>query len=262
MIIRPKLSHFLVSIYLCATLTSAWPWPPSLSFPDLDSILVRRQDDGSKDSSSSASGAKPTDSPSKSAAASTGKSQSSSAKGSATSKGSAAATTTGSQQSDDTVDPRLPPGGVNMVTPSALATSTYYKIGVDSVSMVWNYTSLSVTPSKIDVLVSCSANQATYTLASNQSFEKTGSVVWDTQPEVTGTAPLLTETYTLIIHDAAKALTDRPEAGHLGAYNQYTFGMYVPQKYTPRTGKSHDIDILTFFARLTGADRMEVCYLQ
>ena len=124
-----------------------------------------------------------------------------------------------------------------MVTPSALATSTYYKIGVDSVSFVWNYTSLSVTPSKVDVLVSCSANQALYTLASNESFEETGSVVWDTRPDETGTAPLLTETYTLIIHDAQKALTDRPEAGHLGAYNQYTFGMYIPQQYTPRTGE-------------------------
>ena len=181
-------------------------------------------------------GAKPTDSPaSKTAAATTGKPKST-AKASGTAKGTAAKTTSSEKQQDSDVDPRLPPGGVNMGTPSALATSTYYKIGVDSVSFVWNYTSLSVTPSKVDVLVSCSANQATYTLASNESFKETGSVVWDTRPDETGTAPLLTETYTLVIHDAQKALTDRPEAGHLGAYNQYTFGMYIPQKYTPRTG--------------------------
>ena len=122
------------------------------------------------------------------------------------------------------------------MTPSALATSTYYKIGVDSVSFAWNYTSLSVTPSKIDILVTCTANQATYTLSSNVSFEETGSVVWDTRPEETGTAPLLTEQYTLIIHDAEKAVTDVAAAGHLGSYNQFTFGMYIPQKYTPRSG--------------------------
>ena len=124
-----------------------------------------------------------------------------------------------------------------MITPSALATSTYYKIGVDSVSFAWNYTSLAVTPSKIDVLVSCSANQATYTIASNTSFEKTGSVVWDTKPEETGEAPLLTETYTLIIHDAEKAVTEVAGAGHLGSYDTFQFGMYLPQKYTPRAGE-------------------------
>ena len=124
-----------------------------------------------------------------------------------------------------------------MITPSALVTSTYYKIGVDSVSFAWNYTSLSVEPSKIDILVSCSANQATYTISSNASFEKTGSVVWDTRPDETGTAPLLTETYTLIIHDAAKAVTEAAGAGHLGPYNQFQFGMYLPQKYTPRAGR-------------------------
>ena len=62
-------------------------------------------------------------------------------------------------------------------------------------------------------------------------------MVWDTRPDETGTAPLLTETYTLIIHDAEKAETDVPRAGHLGNYNQFAFGMYKPQKYTPRAGE-------------------------
>ena len=113
--------------------------------------------------------------------------------------------------------------------------TTYYKIG-DTVTFAWNYTSLSVTPSKIDVIVSCSANSATYTLASNASFDKTGSILWDTQPDETGTAPLLTETYTLIVHDAQKAVSAQAEAGHLGSYNQFMFGMYIPQSYTPRSG--------------------------
>ena len=124
-----------------------------------------------------------------------------------------------------------------MITPSALAQTTYYKIG-DYVSFAWNYTSLSITPSKVDVLVSCSANSATYTLQSNASFEKTGSVVWDTSPDITGTAPLLTETYTLVIYDAQEAITEVASAGKLGVSDDFTFGMYIPQKYTPLSGES------------------------
>ncbi|KAL9046349.1 MAG: hypothetical protein Q9214_000796, partial [Letrouitia sp. 1 TL-2023] len=47
------------------------------------------------------------------------------------------------------VDQRLPPGGVNLITPSALAQTTYYKVG-DYVEFAWNYTSLSIKPSMID----------------------------------------------------------------------------------------------------------------
>ncbi|KAI4249254.1 MAG: hypothetical protein L6R40_000712 [Gallowayella cf. fulva] len=131
-----------------------------------------------------------------------------------------------------TVDARLPPGGVNMITPSALAQTSYYKVG-DYVTFAWNYTSLSIKPSKVDVFVSCQANSATYPILNNGSFEPTANVVWDTKPEASGTAPLLTETYTLIIHDASKDITAIPQAGHLGAYNQFQFGMYTPQPYTP-----------------------------
>lgn len=123
-----------------------------------------------------------------------------------------------------------------MLTPSALAQTTYYKIG-DHVTFAWNYTSLSISPSKIDAVVSCSTNSATYTLLNNASFEKTGSVVWDTLPDVTGTAPLLTETYTLIVYDAAEAATAVAGPGRLGVSNPFRFGMYLPQTYTPLTGK-------------------------
>ena len=123
-----------------------------------------------------------------------------------------------------------------MLTPSALAQTTYYKIG-DTVTFGWNYTSLSIAPSNVDILVSCSANSATYTLSNNASFASTGSVQWDTKPDETGTAPLLTETYTLVIHDASKDVTAVASAGQLGSYDQFYFGMYVPQAYTPRSGK-------------------------
>ncbi len=61
--------------------------------------------------------------------------------------------------------------------------------------------------------------------------------MWDTLPDVTGTAPLLTETYTLVIYDAAEAVTAVAAAGELGVSKDFRFGMYIPQKYTPYAGK-------------------------
>lgn len=202
----------------------------------------------------------------------TANSGSSSSSGSGSKSGSSSATKTSASQGSSkqtssaaqttSVDPRLPAGGVNLLTPSAIAQATYYKIG-DSVSFVWNYTSLSVSPSNVDILVTCTANSATYTLSSNATFASTGSIVWDTNPDKTGTAPLLTETYTLVIHDASKDVTQVADAGHLGTYNQYTFGMYIPQNYTPRSGMfspSFNAFFLGFTKPLP--NRLDLCYLQ
>lgn len=91
-----------------------------------------------------------------------------------------------------------------------------------------------MTPSAVDILASCSENQATYTIALNQSVNPTQAVTWDTGAyQSTATIPLLTETYTLIIHDAAKDVSATAQAGYLATYKQFTFGMYVPQPYTP-----------------------------
>jgi hypothetical protein len=119
-----------------------------------------------------------------------------------------------------------------MVTPAVIEGPQYYKVG-DYVTFQWNYTSLSVTPSAIDVLASCSLNSATYTIAANMSVEETGSVVWDTGNTATMTNPYPVASYTLLIYDAAKDYTDAPSAGFLGAYNQYQFGMYTGQPYVP-----------------------------
>ena len=124
-----------------------------------------------------------------------------------------------------------------MVTPAAIAPSQYYKIG-DYVTFAWNYTSLSVTPSGIDVLASCSLNQQLYTIALNQSVGPTGAVTWDTgEYQATATVPLLTETYTLVIYDAAQDITTIPQAGYLAVQDQFQFGMYSPQPYTPLNGE-------------------------
>ena len=123
-----------------------------------------------------------------------------------------------------------------MVTPAPFAGAQYYKIG-DHVTFAWNYTSLSVTPSAIDILASCAINSQLYTIALNQSIDATGAVTWDTGGyQSTATVPLLTETYTLVIYDAAKDISATPSAGYLGVYDQYTFGMYTPQAYTPLNG--------------------------
>jgi hypothetical protein len=66
-----------------------------------------------------------------------------------------------------------------MITPAAISGPQYYRIG-EFITFGWNYTSLSVTPSAIDILASCTANNALYTLAMNQTVEKSGSVTWDT----------------------------------------------------------------------------------
>jgi hypothetical protein len=122
-----------------------------------------------------------------------------------------------------------------MVTPGALAGSQFYKVG-DYVTFAWNYTSLSQTPSAIDILASCTANQATYTIAVNQSADQT-SVVWDTKNTPSGQVPFLTEKYTLLIYDAESSVSAAPRAGYLGVFNTFQFGMYTPQPYVPLKGK-------------------------
>ncbi|KXT15112.1 hypothetical protein AC579_6455 [Pseudocercospora musae] len=152
--------------------------------------------------------------------------------GTAKNTGTAKSSNKSGSQTTKTFDARLPAGGVSMITPNAQSTS-YYKIK-DYITFAWNYTSLSVTPSRVDILASCSKNQETYTIALNQSVQETQSVIWDTGAfQASATVPLLTETYTLIIHDAAKDVSDTPQAGYLATYNQFTFGMYSPQPYTP-----------------------------
>jgi hypothetical protein len=122
-----------------------------------------------------------------------------------------------------------------MVTPAVLAGQQFYKVG-DWVTFAWNYTSLSVTPSYIDVMASCTANQATYTIAVNMSASNT-QVLWDTKNTPTGQPPFLTEQYKLLIYDSDSSVSAVPQAGYLAVFNQLTFGMYTPQPYVGWSGK-------------------------
>lgn len=125
-----------------------------------------------------------------------------------------------------------------MVTPNALlASSPIYKVG-DFITFAWNYTSVSVSPKAVDVVATCTANQHTYTIATNQSVGSTNAVTWDTGAYQSGaTIPLLTEKYTMIVYDAVKDISASPQAGYLGQA-QYPFKMYTPQPYTPLTSGS------------------------
>jgi len=117
-----------------------------------------------------------------------------------------------------------------MITPSANAVPTYVKIG-DTVTFKWNYTSLVVTPSAVDVVAFCSKNNNYYTISSNQTYNSTGEVTWDTG--ATATVPLLTESYTLMVYDTEKGPSGAAAPGQLGSSSQYRFGMYIRKKYTP-----------------------------
>lgn len=114
-----------------------------------------------------------------------------------------------------------------MITPAAIDGVQYYKVG-DYITFKWNYTSLSVTPTAIDVLASCALNDATYTISGNMSVGPTGAITWDTGNfPAAATQPFPVASYTLIVYDASKDVTDVPSAGSLGAYDQYVFGMYT-----------------------------------
>lgn len=114
-----------------------------------------------------------------------------------------------------------------MLTPAA-TTTTYYKIGED-VTFVWNYTSLLVTPTAIDVIATNAAG--TWTLTSNASVKETGSLIWHTEDDATtnnGQNPLLTDSYTLVVFDAKAGVTAVPSPGYLSPYQNFVFGMYSP----------------------------------
>jgi hypothetical protein len=122
-----------------------------------------------------------------------------------------------------------------MITPAPISGEQYFKIG-DFVTFAWNYTSVLADPSAVNVMATCTANQQLYTIAMNQTFSNgTQAVTWDTGSyQATAVSdPLLTQTYTLIIYDAASSISAQAQAGYLAVYDQYTFGMYTPQPYTP-----------------------------
>ncbi|KAA8650121.1 hypothetical protein EYZ11_010896 [Aspergillus tanneri] len=223
----------LLSAYLLCSLGMASAWPDlNLGYGG----IVARADPTSSSGESATTGASPTGENSATKTA-TEDSKSTGTKekemGTATPTGKGKETKTKEAKSSSSIDPRSPAGGISMITPSVQGVPTYYKIG-DYVTFAWNYTSLLVTPSAVNVVASCSKNSATYTISNNMSVEQTGKVVWDTKKyQSNATVPLLTATYTLIVYDANSSIGDRAGPGELSSDNQFNFAMYLPQPYTP-----------------------------
>ncbi|ESZ93023.1 hypothetical protein SBOR_6594 [Sclerotinia borealis F-4128] len=253
---RAQRSFQLYSIILLCcffTFVAAWPWPRWL--PEMDSLIAARADDSSSSSSAAdtASATATTAPKSTETASATGSDSNNSQSATKTSSGtnkattSGAKTTSGSSESGSSnstsshkssgltsYNATYAVGGISMLTPSAASTA-YFKIG-DYVTFAWNFTSLQATPTAVNIMATCKANAQLYTIATNQTVSNsTQAVTWDTgayQATAVGN-PLLTETYTLIIYDAASSISATAAPGYLSVFNTYSFGMYAPQPYTP-----------------------------
>ncbi|BCS30432.1 uncharacterized protein APUU_80735S [Aspergillus puulaauensis] len=220
----------IACVLLLAVLSTAWQLDGLLG----NGQLLPRADDADSDTETAAEGATTGASPSAEETASATKSSdkdSEETDSPTTTKSSSDLKTTGNSNKTTSVDARLPPGGISMISPASSST-TYFKID-EIITFVWNYTSLSITPSAVNVVATCSLNSATYTISSNMSVEETQTVKWDTgKYQANATAPLLTATYTLIVYDESKDIDDTAGAGELDK-GTYMFGMYEKQPYTP-----------------------------
>lgn len=236
-----KPSQLLASVVAMSSLSAALPdaFSGSNALAEFKNVLIGRQDRSSQSSSAPTESARSSDSRqsgSSSPTASGSARESSSGDSKPTDKdqsqsGSGSRTT--GRPTPTNFGPDVQPGGVNMITPSAIAGSQLYKID-DQVTFVFNYTSLSASPNAVDVMATCTANQATYTIALNQSVEATHTIVWDTKNYISdypNSAPLLTENYQLMIYDSNSSVSAVPKPGYLAPFKMMSFAMYTKQPY-------------------------------
>ncbi|KAJ5804861.1 hypothetical protein N7474_010748 [Penicillium riverlandense] len=225
---RSFLLSVLYALLLLGTVSSAWSFGSFGGFLGGGESLEKRADNSDP---SAGSTAQTSTAPQTSTTTNTNTNTNTNTASDSTSTNTKTDTSTKSETTTTSIsiNPAAAAGGISMITPASSST-TYYRIG-QNVTFVWNYTSLSVTPSYVNVVASCSLNSETYTISSNMSVKPTGSVVWDT--DATMTVPLLTATYTLYVYDASKSLGDIPSAGHLSSLVGYDFGMYIKLPYTP-----------------------------
>lgn len=125
-------------------------------------------------------------------------------------------------------------GGVVMQTPSIFDAMQLYPIKGDPITWVYNYTSVLVAPTAVNIGAFCSRTQQYYTIAHNYSYAER-KVIWDTKEyEERGEKPALAmETYQLLIYDANNSRTAIPSPGHLGAFSGMNFALYTPKGAIP-----------------------------
>ncbi|KAK3080184.1 hypothetical protein LTS18_002899, partial [Coniosporium uncinatum] len=136
-----KLLQLLASAITLNTFAAAWPWPEDLegdaiavmAMQQFDNYFFRRQDE-----SSTANGDNTASITSSAAASATASNDGSDASASGSGSrsgtatrvsGSASRSKSGSSSETTEYDPRLPPGGISMITPAAISGSQFYKIG-------------------------------------------------------------------------------------------------------------------------------------
>ncbi|KAF2016132.1 hypothetical protein BU24DRAFT_194461 [Aaosphaeria arxii CBS 175.79] len=234
-------AQLLAAVVALSSVTAAWPdmFDHTNAISPVKNVIYGRQDNSEStepsktaEPKSSATDGKPekTEDPKETNSGSA--SATATGKDKASQTGKASGTASATKSKSKSIAPDKPAGGIQMITPEAIAGPQYYKIG-DWVTFAWNYTSLLVTPKAIDIMATCTKNQATYTLAVNQSVEETGRILWDTSKDKDSNNPLLTEMYTLLVYDSESDVTAIPSPGHLGSANSFRFGLYQPQKYVP-----------------------------
>ncbi|KAI9725315.1 MAG: hypothetical protein M1828_003330 [Chrysothrix sp. TS-e1954] len=242
-----KPTQLLTTALACSTLTAAWPWPPSVA--DMKALnpiaapLVRRQDDGDKSSPSPSTAPKSTSQPSQTASPSNSKDSKSTSKDSSSSSSSSKSSDSKSKSgnkssatkttSSVSINPAAGAGGIALITPATtLAESAYYKVD-DTITWVWNYTSLTSAPSAIDILLTVGLNAdsavpSAFTIATNVSYAATQTFSWDSGKYNSETRLLPVSTYTLLVYDAAlPTYSATASPGFLGLYDQFAFGLYT-----------------------------------
>ncbi|KAL2129495.1 hypothetical protein VTI74DRAFT_7682 [Chaetomium olivicolor] len=240
--------HLAVALLSLSPVVSALSWPRWL--PDVDTLVVRRDDSSSQGEDSPSPTPTPTSSAKKNGDDSSDAQTATSGgplepittnlntggltrtgKATGTGRMSGNGTTTQAPKKTE-FNPQDPPGGIVMVTPAATAGYQLYKIG-DFVTWGWNYTNVQGTPTAIDLYVKCSKVPSPWTVTQNMSFADPGSYTWDTKAFQSAHVvnPLLTEEYTLVVADADGGISATPEPGYLAPANGAVFGLYEPQEY-------------------------------
>ncbi|KAG8165844.1 hypothetical protein KVR01_004396 [Diaporthe batatas] len=244
-----KAAHLTTALLSLAPIASAYAWPEWL--PELDALVVRQDSESSASSPAPTATASASDDPANAGGnlntagiTSSGDSESATAtddaSGSATGTASGTAkdrSSTGSSKSSKTTaspNPDDPAGSAVIMTPQTTITSALYRIG-EFVTLGWNYTNVQVTPTAVDVVISCTTASETWTLTSNMTYETSAALTWDTGAFQSDSAqkPLLVEQYIMYVYDADSSIGATAGPGELTPAAAMTFGLYTGQPYTP-----------------------------
>ncbi|RYP15210.1 hypothetical protein DL765_005849 [Monosporascus sp. GIB2] len=237
---------FTVAVAL-SPLASAW----SNLLPDVDALVVRQDDttttaerttETTRDNNSEATTTRDRDRTTTESPRPTDDETTTTRRGPTTTNLNTGGIRTGTRSGSDSSEPTRTTynpidgaGSVVMVTPAITDGFPLYKIeNPTPVTWVWNYTQLKGKPTAIDVKVSCSVASATWTLTQNMTFKSPATFTWDTANfQTLGQDPLLTEQYTLLVHDSDGSPTDQAEPGYLAPFDGFRFGLYKKGRYDP-----------------------------